>query len=99
MPQERIQQRTVEQTIDVLVPQVVKEMLGAIQIIPQDRVSERVVEQVVDVRVSQVVEEIVEMTHAIAWRRVQETIEVLQVRFIDKVVDASVVVQRRVPVS
>ena len=34
IPQERVQQRTVEQIVDVAVPQVVKEIVEVVQIIP-----------------------------------------------------------------
>merc|ERR1712032_363258 len=56
--QERVQQRTVEQVVDVPVPQVVEEIVEIAKIIPQERVQQRTVEQVVDVPVPQVVEEI-----------------------------------------
>ena len=65
IPQERIQQRIVEQIVDVPVPQVVEEILEVIKVIPQERVSERIVEQIVDVPVPQVMEEIVKVVRFI----------------------------------
>ena len=49
--QERIQQRTVEQTVDVPVPQVVEEMVDVLQIILLERISERIIDRIVDVPV------------------------------------------------
>ena len=40
-PQERVQQRTVEQIVHVPVPKVVEEIAGVVQIIPQERISKR----------------------------------------------------------
>ena len=56
IPQERVQQRTVEQIVDVPVPQVVEEIVEVAKIIPQERVQQRTVEQVIDVPVPQIQE-------------------------------------------
>ena len=51
IPQEQVQQRTVEQIVDVPVQQIVDNIVDVAQIIFQERVSERVVEDIVDVLV------------------------------------------------
>ena len=48
IPQERMQNNTVEQIVDVPVSQIQEETVEVIQLIPQDRMSDRVVEQIVD---------------------------------------------------
>ena len=44
-PQERVQQLTVKQTVDVPEQQIMESIAEVSQIIPQERVPERVVEQ------------------------------------------------------
>ena len=59
MPQERVQNRTVEQFVDVPVPKS-KEKNVEVEVvpnIPMVRTLERVVEQIVDVQATQVMEE------------------------------------------
>ena len=46
IPQERIQQRTVEEMVDIAVPQVVDEFVDVLQTIHQERTSERIVVQI-----------------------------------------------------
>ena len=53
VPQERVQNYTVEQLVDVIIPRIRRETERVIQLAPQDRISDRVVEQSVDVSVSQ----------------------------------------------
>ena len=48
IPQERVQNRIMEQIIDVPGRQIEEETVEVIQLIPQDRMSDRVVEQIVD---------------------------------------------------
>ena len=47
MPQERVQNRTVEQVVDVPVTQIQEEIVEVIQLAPQERISDRMVEQIV----------------------------------------------------
>ena len=51
IPQERVQQRTVEQILHVPVPQVVEEIAAVVQIILQERISKRIIDRIVDVPV------------------------------------------------
>ena len=76
IPQERVQQRTAEQIVDVPVPQVVDEAAGVVQIILQDRISKRIVDRFVDVPV-------VMQSRVLTIQTVQKTVEVLQVQFFD----------------
>ena len=59
--QERVRQRTVEQMVEIPVPQVVEEVEQVSKIAPQERVMQHSVEQIVEVPVPQVVEEIVQV--------------------------------------
>ena len=72
IPQERVQQRTVEQIVDVPVPQVVEEIVEVVQIIPQGRLSVRINDRIVSVPV--VMQRLVPIIQT-----VQKTVEVLQV--------------------
>ena len=47
MPQERSQNRTVEQVGDVPVPLIQEEIVEVIQLVPPERISDRMVEQIV----------------------------------------------------
>ena len=49
VPKIMSQCRILQQTLDILVPQVVEEILEVIKVILQERISERIVEQIVDV--------------------------------------------------
>ena len=49
IPQERVQQHTMEQIVHVLQPQAVEEMVEVVQIIPQQRISKRIIDRIVDV--------------------------------------------------
>ena len=46
MPQERVQNRTGEQVVDVPVPQFQEEIVEVIRVVPQVRISDRIVEQI-----------------------------------------------------
>ena len=52
IPQERVQQRTVEQIVHVPVPQVVNKIAGVVQITPEERFSKRIIDRIVDVPVA-----------------------------------------------
>ena len=84
MPQvqflDRVRGRTIEETIDIPVPHVMKKITEGVKLIPQEHAQNRAVEQIID-----------------AVSQIQETAEVLQAQFIDKVVDVSVHKQRQVP--
>ena len=69
--EERVQQRTVQQIIDVTVPQVMKEIMQVAQFTLHERMSERIIEQIVDVPVQNLEEivELVRLTSAAADRR------------------------------
>ena len=47
MPHERLQNRIVEQVVDVPVRQIQEEMVEVNQVVPQERISDRMVEQIV----------------------------------------------------
>ena len=49
VPKIKSQCRILQQTLDILVPQVVEEIHEVIKVILQERISERIVEQIVDV--------------------------------------------------
>ena len=57
--QERSQQSTVKEIVEILVPQIQEQSFGLIKVIPQERVSVRIVEQTVDLPVPLIMEEIV----------------------------------------
>ena len=71
-PQERVQNCTVEQIVDVPVPQIRSEIGEVIQSIPQERISDRVVEQIVDFPVGQIREQIVEVVRIIPQECLQQ---------------------------
>ena len=52
-PQERGQQRTVEQIARVPVPQIEESIVEGVKVIPQERFPERTVEQIEDIPVPQ----------------------------------------------
>ena len=65
IPQERMQNCTEEQNVDVPVPQCRKETGEVIQLLPQDRITDSVVEQTVDIHVQQMLEQTAEVVKAI----------------------------------
>ena len=75
-PEERVQQRTVEQIHHVPVPQVVGEIVEVVQIIPQERMSKRIIDRIADVPV-------VMQRQVPIIQTVQKTVEVPQVQFLD----------------
>ena len=76
IPQERVQQRTVEQIVHVPVPQVAEEIAGVVQIIHRECISKRIIDRIVDVPV-------VMQRQVPTIQTVQKTVEVPQVRFLD----------------
>ena len=70
VPQERIQERIVEEIIDVPVPQWIEEMIEVVKLIPQERVENRTAEQIVDVPVPQIQEELVEVIQLVPHERI-----------------------------
>ena len=74
-PEERILERIVEHTRDVLVPQIHELIVEYVTIIPQERFSERTAEQTVDVPTPQILEEIAEAVSAPHERVQQRTVE------------------------
>ena len=108
VPQERVQNNTVERIVDVPNSQIQEETVGVIQLLPQDRMPERTVEQVVDVPVSQVQERDVCSHRAVdvvmalqaevpAVQVAQKTVETPKARIPDEVADIPVAVQHQVP--
>ena len=77
IPQESVQQRTVEQIVRVSVPQVGEEISEVVQITPQDRISERIIDRIVDVPV------VVMQRQVPIIQTVQKTVGVPQVQFLD----------------
>ena len=65
VPQGRIHERIVEETIDVPVPQVMKEVIEVVKVIPHEPVQNRTVEHIVDVSVPQIQEELLELIQLI----------------------------------
>ena len=57
VPKERVQQRTVENIVDVSVRRVQAQIVEVVKVFPQDRISKQIVEQIVDVLVPQIVED------------------------------------------
>ena len=76
IPQERVQQHTVEQIVHVPVPLVVGEIVEVVQIMHQERVSKRIVDRIVEVPVAM-------QRRVPTIQTVQKTVQVLQVQFLD----------------
>ena len=76
IPQERVQQCTVEQIVDDHVPRVVEEIAEVVQIILLERILERIVDRIVDVPV-------VMQRQVSTIQTVQKTVQVLQVQFLE----------------
>ena len=81
--QEQIQERTVEETIDVPVPQLMVETIEAVKLIPHDKVQKRTVRKIVDVEIPQIREEIEEMIQHFPQERIPD-------RVIEQIVDVQV---------
>ena len=78
-----IQERIVEETVDVAVPQVMEETVEIAKYIPQERVEICTVEQVVDVPVPQIMEDIFGVVKFVSQERAQQ-------RTVEQVVDVLV---------
>ena len=91
IPQERVQQRTLEQNIDVPVPPTAEETVE----VPRERISACIVEQVIDVPVWQKVGETTTVVELAPHERVQQrTFEEIAT---DSIAVAPVVMQRQRP--
>ena len=64
VPQERVQNNTVEHIVDMPVSQIQDETVEVIQLLPQDRMSDHVVEQIVDAHRRQIREHTDEVEQA-----------------------------------
>ena len=73
-PAERILERTVEQLVDMPVPQIQEQIMEVANTIPRERISERIVEHTRDVPVPQIREQIVEVVKNIHQERISERI-------------------------
>ena len=70
--QERVQNRIVEQIVGMLVAQLHKNFVDAIQLILQEGISQRTVEQIVDALVPQVPEQPVQVANSVPQERVKQ---------------------------
>ena len=76
VPQDRTLQCTAEQILDVLVPEMVKQLVEVPETVSQDRIQQRTVEQIVDASVPQAVEELAEVLRVFSQdRNQQRTVE------------------------
>ena len=83
-----------EQTLDVLVLEMVKQSVEVPKTISQDRIQQRTVEQIVDIPVPQVGEELVEVSKVLLQDRIQQrfveqTIETPPISLAEKIVEVS----------
>ena len=90
--QERIQERIVEETVNVTVLQMMEE---AVKLIPHDKVHKRTVEKVVDVPIPQIREDVGEVTQLIQQERisdwvVEQIVDVHVPEIRDQIVDVQV---------
>ena len=69
-----IQERTVEQIVDIPVPHFLENVVEVVQIVPQERVLIRTVEQIVDTPTLQSQDEIVEVIQLILQEGISERI-------------------------
>ena len=69
---ERVQQRTVEQTVYVPVPQIQEQIVEGVKEIPRERVLQQTVEQIENTPVPQSVDETVQVVQVIPQERLQE---------------------------
>ena len=83
--QEGIQQRTVEQIVDVPVPQAVEELIEVSQVFPQDRVHQRFVEQTIDIPATSLAEMIVEVPVIQPQGKAQQVVNTHGQRVVDTV--------------
>ena len=84
-----------EQTLDVTMPEMVKQLVEVPKIISQDRIQQRTVKQIVGIPVPQVVEEVVEVCKVSSQDRVQQRfgrqiIETPSISLAEKIVEMPV---------
>ena len=72
IPQDNVQDCTMEQIVAVLAPRIRDETGEVIQLTPQDRVSGRIVDRIVDSSVAQIREPNVQMVRVISQERSQQ---------------------------
>ena len=74
MPQERVQNRTLERVVDVQVPQIQEsgKNVEVIQLVPHVRMSDRIVEQIVELYrvLERVVEQIIDVQKPLAMEKI-----------------------------
>ena len=96
--QDKVQNGTVKQRIDVLVAHIRKEIGEVIQLISQERVFDRVIEPIIDPPIPQIQDQVVEVLKVIFQKRLQQhtadqmevTHHIRQERVSDRVVDQTV---------
>ena len=71
---DRISQYTVEQSLDVPVPEMAKQSVEVAETVSQDRIQQRTVEQIVDAPVPQAVEELAEVFRVFSQDRIQQRV-------------------------
>ena len=69
---DEILQDTVEQILDVLMPEMVKQLMEVPKTVSQDRIQQQTLEQIVDTPIPQVVEELAEASTVFSQDRVQQ---------------------------
>ena len=69
---DRISQYTVEQSLDVPVSEIVKQLVEVLETVSQDRIQQRTVEQIVDAPVPKAVEELAEVFRVFSQDRIQQ---------------------------
>ena len=94
IPQDRIQQRTVEQIVDVPVPQVVEELAEVFKVYSRDEVHKRFVEQTIETPSTAIAEMIVEVP-VIQTPSVQHVVDTVEV---EKPKITELTVQRKRPI-
>ena len=71
LPQERVQNHTLEQIVDFSVPRTMEEIFEFVPSLPQERVQNHTLEQIVDFSVPRIMEAIVEVGPSLPQERVQ----------------------------
>ena len=102
MPQERIQDRIVEEIPDVSIPQVMEETIGVVKHVPQDRVQSNAVEQIVAEPVPRIQEETGQVNQLVPQDRIadrssEHTIDIPNPQIQGKLVDViQLILQERI---
>ena len=91
-------QSTVEQSLDVPVPEMVRQLVEAPKTVPQDKIQQRTVEQIVDVPFPQAVEKLAEVFRVFSQDRIriqqcdgEQTIDTPATSLAEKIVEVPVV--------